>query len=89
MIRAPLPMTATPSEAAPRANMPVERVTWRTSSGRPKNFPKTGVMPSIKPRTIDPPQPAMFREKVFEMRAKVSGSSFSPRRCSAMASGKR
>ena len=53
-----------PSEPTAAASWPVDSVTWRTSSGRPKNTATAGTMPSIRPSEMFDAKPEMLRAPV-------------------------
>lgn len=63
MINSNLPMPEIPIDEIANEKDPVDNVTWRTSSGNPKNMPSCGVIPSIKPREILPPKPEILWAK--------------------------
>ena len=68
------------SAATLSVRAPVDSVTWRTSSGSPKNFPMTGVIPSMSPIDVLPPKPEMLRKKNRENQAIVPRPTILPKR---------
>ena len=49
-----------PYDDAAAASCPADRVTWRTSSGRPKKALKAGTSPSMKPSEMLDAKPEML-----------------------------
>ena len=64
-----------PRLAAAAAIWPVESVTWRTSSPRPKNAANAGTRPSMKPSEMLAARPEMLWRMKWAQRSARAGPS--------------